>query len=111
MFALDNLICRGAGLFEDCIHHRLIVAFSVGADKVAQSYAGDVREAPERKLSVAVFADDIGVDAARVYTVVLAEQVAKARRIEDRAGADHPAYRQASDLRRDRGQDIDWVRG
>ena len=50
----------------------------------AQAHARDVGHDPDRHLAVSVFANDVGVDATSIHTEVLAQQVAEARRIQDR---------------------------
>ena len=44
---------------------------------------------PDRNFAIAVFANDVSVDAAGIYSEVLAQQIAKARRIQNRARTDH----------------------
>ena len=71
-----------------------------------EAHAGDIGQRPHRHFAVAVFADDVGVDAASIDSEVLAEQIAKARRVQNRARTDHALGRQSGEFPRRVGQHI-----
>src|SRR5262249_36546322 len=82
LFALDNLIGGGARLLENRVERSPIVAATIRADKIAQIDSGNVSQAPERQLAIAMLSDDISMHAARVYAIIIAKHIAKTRRVE-----------------------------
>ena len=86
-FGVNDFICGVLGTVKD------IFSFFV---RQIDSDTGNVGDAPERQLRIAVFADDMGVNAARINAFVLPDQITEAGAVEQGTGADDPINREAA---------------
>ena len=95
------------------VGHRLAVERPAGALLVEVGYRRAIHRGvrPNRKLSVAVLAEDKSVDALGANVQLLRQQTAQAGGIQPDAGAQHLAARQAGELPYLPGDDVAGVRG
>ena len=92
-FGFDNGISGITHMAVDIVH-QLLTVFMRG-QKLFQRHAGNAGRAPGRNHAVAVFAYHIGIYAHRRHAESLAHIIAQARRVENRARADHTRFGQA----------------
>ena len=77
--------------------------------KIVDGNAGDVGAAPGGDLAVPVFANDEGVDAPAVHRQMLPQGVFQPGRIQHRARADDPVFREAAQLDGCVGEDVHGI--
>ena len=108
--ALDDLLAGRHHGLVDPRPRGLVQGRTSGRGVAGERDLAEARHAPHRHRRVAVLADDVGVDVARVDRELLPEQVAEARGVERGAGADDPSRRRREPLHGHVGQDVHRVR-
>ena len=107
--ALDDLVGAVPDVLVDALHGGPVVVVAPQLAEVVQVDAGDVGAAPHGQLTVAVLADDDGVDVAAVHPQVLAQQLLEPGGVQHGARAEHPVGGQARHVPRSVGQHVHRV--